>query len=127
MRSRSVIPHLRARAFSSSLRNTSRPLNCPPTQRKAAAAKHAFGRAALAHIHVDRGVLVGNRDHARHVAIADQHHPRSRARAVRRSVRRGAAGRARRHLMSAGFTPLASATAITFSVADRARSMMPSG
>ena len=36
--------------------------------------EHAFGRAALAHVHIDRGVFIGHRDDARDVAVTDQHH-----------------------------------------------------
>ena len=72
MRSRSVTPHFAARARSSSLRNSSRPWNWPPTQDERGRRQHALGRAARAHVHIDRGVGIGDRDHARDVAVGDQ-------------------------------------------------------
>ena len=49
------------------------PLELPADTAQRRCCKHAFGRATRSHIHVDRRVRIGRRDHAGHVAVADQH------------------------------------------------------
>ena len=67
------MPHLRARARLVVVAEQQAALELAADAAQRGCGQHAFRCAARAHVDVDGGVLVGHRDHARDIAIGDQH------------------------------------------------------
>ena len=96
MRSRSSTPHLAARRALVVVAEQQPALELAADAAQRRRREHALGRAARAHIDVDRRVGIGDRDHPGDVAVGDQHDAAAEAAQLGDQLRRGAGGRARR-------------------------------
>ena len=72
MRSRSSTPHSRGAAALVVVAEQQPALELAADAAQRRGREHALGRAARAHIDVDRRVRIGDRDHAGDVAVGDQ-------------------------------------------------------